>query len=266
MALNDDELKGKRFGMLTLLYRVGKNRWGDPIFKFKCDCGNEKDILYGSVRRGKTVSCGCYNMTKNINISPTTKTHGEAGTPDYMIWASIKSRCYCETNKDYNNYGARGIKVCDRWKESYENFIKDMGHRQSFDYSIEREDVNGDYCPENCYWLLKSLQAKNRRNNTELEYKGKVKILQEWADEVGIKPSTISKRINNYGWSIEEALTINPKDKFRRESKLTKYIVCFGISWPLRVWSELSGIQKGTIIARIKRGWTPEKAVITPVS
>lgn len=269
MALNDEELKGKRFGKLTLLYRVGKDKWGNPIFRFKCDCGKEKDILYGSVARGKTISCGCHNLTKSIGIPPTTKTHGMSRTKLYRIWNGMKWRCHKEKDKDFKNYGGRGIKVCDRWLESFENFYEDMGERPSEDYSIERRDVNDDYCPENCYWILKSKQALNKRNSLHITYKEQTKALVEWARILGIKTDTLHKRIYKYNWSIEQAFTIKPgdssKNRLKRVNSKAKFIECFGISWPLKVWSEIVCISSETINARLRRGWSSEKAILTPV-
>lgn len=98
---------------------------------------------------------------------------------EYRIWAAMKSRCYSPSNKNMGYYQLDNIKVCDRWKNSYENFIADMGKIPSDDYSIERIDYTKDYCPENCKWILKTEQSKNRRNSKVYTYNGKTMILKD---------------------------------------------------------------------------------------
>lgn len=218
MTLKDEELKGKRFGMLTVLHRDGKDKWGDPIFRFRCDCGVEKSIRYGDVRKGSTISCGCYNKTKNIGTPSPARTHGLSQTHIYNLYYGIKRRCYDDKDKDYHNYGARGIKMCDTWlgENGFETFVGDMGRRPSTEYSIERLNVNGDYCPENCIWLDKKLQARNRRNNRFITFKGETKTVADWSEIVNIKQSTICKRLDLYGYTIEEALTLKSHDKRKK--------------------------------------------------
>lgn len=119
----------------------------------------------------------------------------------------MKSRCYNPKNIRYANYGARGIKVCDEWIHSFSTFLSDVGKRPSPNHSIDRINNDGDYELGNIRWATRKEQALNRSSNRFLTYEGKTKHLGIWAEELGIKRTTLTQRLNAYGWSIEKALT-----------------------------------------------------------
>lgn len=195
------DIVGQRFGRLVVLSYAGKSKWN-----CQCDCGNTTISLGESLKKGLTKSCGCYHSDLMSEVGkrvakeraengykylpnvgsfvrghiPLTKTHGKTETAEYVVWCQIKARCYNSANINYSNYGGRGIKVCDRWLHSFENFINDMGERPSKDYSIDRIDVNGDYSPENCRWATSLEQANNKRNNIIISHNGQTKTLAEW--------------------------------------------------------------------------------------
>lgn len=114
----------------------------------------------------------------------------------------MKQRCYDPNCLAYIHYGGRGIKMCDRWLDSFENFYADMGARPSQDHSIDRIDVNGDYCPENCKWSTRIEQQRNKRNNVFLSFNGETHCVSEWAKMIGVSPHIISQR-NKNGWEME---------------------------------------------------------------
>jgi len=126
----------------------------------------------------------------------------------------MKERCLNSSLPNYKYYGARGIRVCDRWLHSFEKFFEDMGPRPSPRHTIERRDNDGDYTPENCYWATWSQQARNRRNNRVVTFNGDTKILSEWADAAGIPVNTLHNRLSR-GWSVARALT-TPVRPWRR--------------------------------------------------
>lgn len=130
--------------------------------------------------------------------------HGSTQMPEYLVWRSMHARCYNPATKSYKHYGARGIKVCDRWR-IFENFSADMGHRPE-GYSIERIDNNGDYEPSNCRWATRIEQCSNRRYNRLLTFKGVTKTLSQWARDIGVKRTTLRQRLF-LGWSVDRALT-----------------------------------------------------------
>lgn len=126
--------------------------------------------------------------------------------PEYKAWLAMKSRCYYEDNIGYKNYGGRGIKVCDSWLNSFENFIKDMGDKPSLEYSLDRINVNGDYSKENCRWATKLEQSNNKRNNHNVVYKSKKISLSELSRQCNINKSSIRHRIVSQKLTIEEAV------------------------------------------------------------
>ena len=131
--------------------------------------------------------------------------HNLVNSPTYKAWSNMKTRCSNKKVRDYKNYGGRGIKVCDEWF-TFDGFLKDMGVKPER-YSIERKDNNGNYCKENCIWIPRKEQNKNKRNIHYIEYKGKSQSLIDWARELGLNQSTLAMRIGTYKWSTERALT-----------------------------------------------------------
>ena len=131
----------------------------------------------------------------------------------YSVWSSMKQRCYDANCPNYENYGGRGIKVCERWEESFYNFYDDMGERPSNKHQLDRIDNDGDYTPENCRWVVQKLQANNKRNNRLLTVDGITKTLANWSDELGINRTTIQQRLDACGWSEEKALTVSVRKR-----------------------------------------------------
>lgn len=157
--------KGDRYGQLTILKEIEPLQYGKykkRMFLCKCDCGNETKTRLEYIRSGHTKSCGCRRETVP---SETKRTHGMTETRLYRIWAGMKARCYNENVKSYEHYGAQGVTVCDEWHE-FENFNKwatENGYKD--DLTIERKNPFGNYEPNNCTWIPRSKQGKNKRSN-----------------------------------------------------------------------------------------------------
>ena len=137
-----------------------------------------------------------------------SRTHGLSKARDYDIWLAIRYRCTNPNCKGYKDYGGRGIKMCERWLQSPANFFADMGPRPD-GYEIERKDNNGDYCPGNCIWALRQQNCRNRRSNVPVEAFGERKIIVEWSEDprCRISITTLTQRIQRYGWPPEKAIT-----------------------------------------------------------
>ena len=168
----------------------------------ECDCGNVKEVKENVLNFKNKASCGCGNKEYN-------NTHGMSNERIYKIWVDIKVRCYNKNSTYFGHYGGRGIKMCDRWKDSFDNFYEDMGDRPNNKHSIERVDVNKNYSPDNCIWTTQDKQCRNRRislNNTTgvngvmLEYRKGIpdRYRTEWKEMDGTRRSK-SFSINKYG-------------------------------------------------------------------
>jgi hypothetical protein len=207
------DITGHKYGRLTVLEHLGVRERRTHYWKCQCECGSIIEVSGSNLRSGKSKSCGCISKECSWN-----KKHGKTKSVEYAIWNSMKMRCNNLNNDSYDYYGGRGIKVCERWANSFENFYEDMGKRPE-GMSIDRIDVNADYCPENCRWATVEEQSRNKRDNVYIEYKGERKILSDWAKELNMSVPALSNRLNKYGYTIEEAF--NTKINGSKSSKLS---------------------------------------------
>ncbi len=209
------DLSGQRFGRLTVIERAespGKR----VSWLCKCECGKEIIVTADKLRSAHTRSCGC--LSKEIT-SASSRTHGMSKTRLFKLWTAMRERCSCKKLISYPNYGGRGIRVCDEWQNSFETF-RDWSIKNGYndELSIDRIDVNGNYCPENCRWVTIAEQANNKRNNRRITLHGETHTLAEWSKMKGIKVSTISIRLKQ-GWTVERALN-EPTHKWTRRGNV----------------------------------------------
>lgn len=254
MSPQSVDLTGQKIGRWSVIAeaeRVGyTRRW-----QCRCECGTERAVTQCSLRKGDSVSCGCYAAEQT---SKRRKKHGHSveRTTEYTIWKSMKYRCHSTGDSSYHRYGARGIEVCERWRNSFENFLEDMGPRPSLDHSLERIDNEGNYCPENCRWATKTEQARNRRTNHFVTLNGETKTLMEWSEITGLGYTVITGRLNR-GWTAEEALTLKPGATHR-------WITYNGETKRLNDWSRQYNVPRERLGRRLKNGWSFEEAVGIP--
>jgi hypothetical protein len=183
----------------------------------ECICGNTKKIRSWNLIKGKTKSCGCLSREIAIKRLVThNKKHGLADKcPEYKSWVGMNERCRNKKHISYHCYGGRGISVCKRWKNSFENFLNDMGKKPSPKHSLDRIDVEGNYTPANCRWANIKTQNRNRRQTIYFNFRGKRKSLIDLVEEYSsVDYQNVYRRIYTWGWTLEEALTI-PKRGYR---------------------------------------------------
>lgn len=198
------DLIGKKFGRLTVIKYYGSNKYGRSLWLCQCECGNEKVILGNSLLSKSTLSCGCYN--KEI-IKKVNSKHNMSNIKLYKIWGAIKTRCYNKNFIYYNNYGGRGIIMCDEWKNDFSKFYIwaiENGYKDGL--TIDRINNNGNYEPSNCRWMTRPEQNNNMRKNIIINYNGKEKTITQWATEFNLNRTALYYRIKR-GWDIEKALT-----------------------------------------------------------
>lgn len=198
------DLSGQRFGLLQALERDGE--LVPPRFRVRCDCGTEKSVRADHLRLGKTISCGCEHKRRSSarasNMHVANVTHAASGTRAYTVWYGMRQRCFNRRANSYDQYGARGITICERWAE-FANFLADMG-QPSPGLTIERVDNDGPYSPENCVWATRAVQQNNRSVNRFHTMNGRTLTVSQWARESGVHRNTLDLRLSN-GLSIEEA-------------------------------------------------------------
>lgn len=205
---------GKRFGRLVATTFAGRTRLSNGAlhyhWKCVCDCGNETVVTTTNLKTGHTQSCGCLHKERAAKVTgDRSRTHGKTHTRAHRIWAMMKDRCNNPKSTSYPNYGARGIKVCDRWANSFELFHQDMGDPPSMNHTLDRIDNDGNYEPSNCKWSTSAEQASNTRFNRNITFQGETRTLSEWARRLGISHSALASRLNK--WPIEKALTAEPR-------------------------------------------------------
>lgn len=208
---------GTRFGKLVVLEfaGIGKTRGAD--YRCRCDCGNEVVRPAIALRRtlAPTRSCGCLAASW---AGRSVARGGASRGPYYAIWSNIVQRCCNPRCRAYPKYGGRGIRVCERWRESIDAFLEDMGPRPSPAHSVDRIDNDGPYSPENCRWATRKEQSRNRPSrNVRMTCNGRTMLMVEWAEELGIKLATLHKRRKD-GWSDERAILTPVRAMKRRQS------------------------------------------------
>lgn len=186
-----------------MLECAGQNRDGVYTWVCRCACGQETTVRGNCLTSGHTKSCGCWRRGRlNLGEKHWNETHGKTGTRLYFTWKNMRNRCRCKSSSSYKFYGERGIKVCDEWNDfaAFRDWALSSGYED--DLTIERIDFNGNYCPENCCWIPRKLQAKNTRRAQVVEFNGEALTHADWARRLGISPATLCERIKRHGAAV----------------------------------------------------------------
>ena len=197
------DLAGQKFGRMTVIERAGTSRHKKTTWRCICDCGNETVIDRCQLKSGNTKSCGCFKVDTN---KQRLTTHGGTHTRLFQTWVNMRSRCYDEKNKEYKNYGGRGIAVCEEWMRDFGAFQRwALNSGYTDELTIDRIDVNKEYSPDNCRWATRKEQGQNKRV-CYLTFNGETRTRKEWSEITGISSENIASRLCK-GWSLERALT-----------------------------------------------------------
>ena len=200
-----EDLTEKKFGRLTVESKAPRQH-KKTYWNCVCDCGNRLQVWAASLKSGRSKSCGCLRAEiTSLRLKGKAIKHGMWRSPEFKVWSSMLYRCHNTRSRAYNDYGGRGITVCDSWRRSFANFYRDMEPRPTGPkrYSIERINNNLGYSPENCKWATFKEQSRNRRDNVVMEGFGQIRVLLDWSTELGISYDVI-KYMRNKGKSIEQ--------------------------------------------------------------
>lgn len=206
------DITGQRFGLLLALEpssELATNK--SKSWLCRCDCGVIKTFRSSDLRYQKVTSCGC---EKDRKTSERFRKHGKSNTRLYQVWTAMKQRCQNPKNKDYPNYGGRGISISPDWISDFENFYSwaaANGYKQGL--TIERVDPNGNYEPANCCWITNEEQSNNRRNSIKYDYQGKPLTIRELSEEIGINYHTLRDYLRNKKLSVDEVIKLKKPNR-----------------------------------------------------
>lgn len=196
---------GLRYGLLVVVKATERrDKSGGIVWACRCDCGVECAVSGARLNNGDTRSCGCLKDSGLRQRKPRL-THGYSNTKVYRAWAAMKARCYNPSVRNYEEYGGRGIKVCDRWRSSFENFLDDMGEPRP-GQSLDRIDNAEHYTPGNCRWATPKVQVRNRRITRMITYQGDTMTFGRLVKLTGADYFNLYARVYRYGWSAERAV------------------------------------------------------------
>lgn len=253
-------LTARTFGRLHVVefagHRSEKNR--QILWTCRCLCGRTVVVEGSRLRNGDTRSCGC--LMRELR---TTHGHsrGYRTTPTFRVWWSMIQRTTHPSQVGYPNYGGRGIRVCDRWRR-FETFLADMGDRPSPRHTLDRIDNDGDYTPDNCRWATIDQQARNRRTNVWVTYRGETLCITDWAKRLGIEPSGLRSRLKR--WPLERAMTEPPGVGVGGTHDAPR-VTFRGETLRIAEWAKRLGMRRTTLRERIRRLGVTERAFTTPV-
>ena len=238
---------GEVYGKLTVLEKAENGERSGSRWKCICECGNEIIAYRTALVTHRKSSCGCLRWQG-------TPTHGLSDSAIRQCYYNMRKRCYNPKSKSYKDYGGRGITICKDWS-TFNGFLSDMLPSYKDGLSIERKDVNGNYCKDNCCWADKKTQANNTRSNHYIEYLGEKYTLATLADKYGIDYKLLEGRVRK-GWPLVDALMPVGEFELITYNKVTKTVVEFAKDYGLTYFQ---------LKKRLMRDWTVERALAQPL-
>jgi hypothetical protein len=197
---------GEKLGRLTVIRTTQNHSEKGTAVDAICECGKVGSYLLSAMRSGRIKSCGCAIADKGKHFITHGHTRQRKPSPTYLAYRNTLTRCTNPKSDHWHSYGGRGIAVCARWLESFENFLADMGECPS-GLTLDREEVDGNYEPGNCRWATDDEQANNKRTSHFVEFNGERLTVTQWANRLNIPANTIYSRLKKQRWSVEKTLT-----------------------------------------------------------
>lgn len=211
-TLKFEDFTGRKFGRWIALECVQRSGHGrSTLWRCVCECGTVSDVQAGALKNGFSRSCGCLA----VELSKSRGVHLMTGSPEYHSWQAIKRRCLDPKDKDFKNYGGRGIKMFEPWISDFQAFYRYVGDRPCAGYTIERSENDGDYVPGNISWQPRSVQANNNRGNHRVTIDGVTRTLAQWCCIFNVSYPTVVQRINHSKWDPADALRTPTRRPFR---------------------------------------------------
>lgn len=251
-------LTNQRFGRLVALYPERRKLLG---WQCVCDCGQTNWVQVQKLTCGATRSCGCLaRQAKSEAHFKHGHTLGKNPTRAYRAWSGMHTRCENKSTKNYNDYGGRGIKVCEDWRD-FSAFLRDMGEPPP-GTSLDRVDNDQGYSKGNCRWATRVEQANNKRSNRLFTAFGRTQGIVQWSQETGLDYHLLYNRLVSKAWPAEKALRTPVRAASKREAR---NLTALGRTQSLTAWSRELGVEYTTLHARIKySGWSEHDALTIP--
>jgi len=203
--MDASEVIGVKYGMLTVESVDSISVTNYTKATCRCECGGTRTTDFKNLKRNPKINCGC---TGRKTSTRSKEKHGMRWTPEYNCWLQIMSRCHNEKSDAYPLYGAVGIHVCERWRNSFADFYADMGDRPTPQHSIDRfPDLNGNYSPGNCVWSSKRDQRLHQKRTIFYEFRGESRPMVEWWEMLNLEKTALYQRIVKRSWSVEESIS-----------------------------------------------------------
>lgn len=207
MAKKLEIKQGDKFGKWTIIEEIAPKIISNKprrMFRCQCECGNIGEVQLSCLRNGHSTSCGCEQKKR---VSAANTKHGLEKHPLYNTWKNIKKRCNYINASEYENYGGRGISVCEEWSNNFQSFYNwAINNGWSKELTIDRIDTNGNYCPENCRWANVETQMNNMTKNHYIEYNGDTYTLSTLSKHLSIPYNIVRYRLSNCKWTVEQLI------------------------------------------------------------